>query len=237
MKAKMLIITAAIAVLVSPVTSAQDEPFDPREAVKKISEGFDAVLESLNEMSTSEAQENGEEIVEDIDSLLESMKGAQDDIVNNIDELIRNQKLQSSNSSSSSGSSSQQQQKPNQSGKPQNQQNGGKQRDRNQEDGENQTPGEKDGEPKNEPGGKPGEGGEPKGQETGQKPEQGKNGRKPHEKPTEIYRQILAAGGWGYLTVAMSQRLIESNFRDWFPDYDREIRDYLKSLSGARRRR
>lgn len=228
-----LMLIAAVLCLSAPAVQAQDEPFDPREAVKKISEGFDTILESLNEMSATDASVSGSEVVDNIDKLLDSMKAAQDDVVKNIDDLIRNQKRQNSNSSSSSGSSKGQP-KQGSSGQPQGKQGGGKKRDRNQSDGEGKKPGDQK---KEEAGKKPGEDGEPQGEKSTEKSEQTNGGRRPSDKPQEVYRQILEAGGWGYLPDEMKQRLIESNFRDWFPDYDREIRDYLKSLSGSRRRR
>ena len=55
---------AAVLCLSAPVAQAQDEPFDPREAVKKISEGFDTILESLNEMSATDASATGGEVVD-----------------------------------------------------------------------------------------------------------------------------------------------------------------------------
>ena len=228
-----LMLIAAVLCLTAPTVQAQDEPFDPREAVKKISEGFDTILESLNEMSATDASTSGDEVVDNIDKLLDSMKTAQDDVVKNIDNLIRNQEQQKSNSSSSSGSSKGQP-KQGSSNKPQGNQDGGKKRDRNQSEGEGEKSG---GQKKEEDGQKPGEDGEPQGEKSTEKSEQTNDGRRPSDKPKEVYRQILEAGGWGYLPDEMKQRLIESNFRDWFPDYDREIRDYLKSLSGSRRRR
>ncbi|MEZ6195705.1 MAG: hypothetical protein R3F20_08245 [Planctomycetota bacterium] len=250
---------ALLATLFASPLRAQEEEFDPREAIKKIQKELDQIVENLAELSSRKIDpEAGDRVVSDIDELLRDLSSSQAGVVQNIDEILAKMKSRESKNSSSNSSQSQSQSQSNsqsqsgsssQSGsesgsrggsKPQDRNAGGR-RDRNEgnqgrKEGQGQPQGKKPGE---EPGGKPeseggkpqGGEGDPKGGENAQDNQQSNSGRKAPGSGSERVDPEFDRQGWGYLPSEVRQLLIEKNFRDYFPDYDREIADYLKSIN------
>lgn len=220
-----IVAIALIAIVVMPLYSAaQDEgQFDPKKAVKQIKDDLESVLEDLSSLNGGEVDpKKGKEIVDQMDELLKQMKGSQDRIVDNIDQLIKNMKK----NPSGSPSQKQQDQKPKQDQKPQKSQD---KRDRNQKpkDGERDQPKDKKGE-KPEGQSKPGD------QESQKKPKQGTQKKKAPDSGVEKVPFTPDTEQWGNLPAETRQLLIEKNFRNFFPDYHKEINDYLKSLNRKR---
>lgn len=253
------LITCAFVLGLGPSAFAQEEEFDPRKAVEEIQKDLDAIVEGLAELGTKTVNpEAGERVVENVDKLLEDLQKSQSRVVNNIDSVLKNMKSSKSSSSSSSSSSSQSQsQSQSQSGQQSGQQRPSGRQDRNQgREGrrENQSGNQPQGSQKPQ-GGKPeeegseGEQGGKDGEQEGQKPEgsqgkpkggenqkssQSKAGRQAPGSGRDVVAPLRDREGWGYLPNEVRQLLIEKNFRDYFPDYEREISDYLKSLNKRR---
>lgn len=218
----VLIAALAFVLTTSQSLSAQEgEEFDPRAVIKQINKDFETILQSMSGLTGTSSAEEQRRVVEQIDELIDSMQKSQGDVVNRIEELIKNMK-QSQSSSQSSSNQQRQNKNKNQ-----------KQRGNQQRRDRNQGPQNKEraGQPKNQPRGE----NEPRdsSEESGT-PEQSRRGRKPPKSDEELYRQILEQGQWGDLPPEARQKLINTNFRDWFPDYEREIGLYLKSLSRKR---
>ncbi|MFT7618628.1 MAG: hypothetical protein ACI97A_002275 [Planctomycetota bacterium] len=214
-----MVALALIAVVVLPVVSfAQDEgEFDPKKAVKEIKEDLDSVLEDLSSLNGGEVDpEKGKDIVNQMDELLKQMKGSQSRIVDNIDNLIKNMKK---NPSGSPSQGEQDKKKKDQKKKEQ------EKRDRN----EKPKDGERD-EPKDQKGNKPQGEQKPDGQDPQKDPKQGKQKKKAPESGVKKVPVTQDSENWGNLPAETRQLLIEKNFRDYFPDYHKEINDYLKSL-------
>lgn len=208
--------------------AAQDggeEGPDEREIVKQIKKDLDTLVEDLAKLASGETSGDGERVVDNIDKLLEGMGGSGDRVVGNIDELLKKMKKQQSQSSGGGGGGKS---NPKPGGK---QQQPGKRRDRNQQ-GEK---GQKD-EPQQgkKPGEKPDGQGEPKGGDDERTPKQGKDPRKPPESAQERVPFLDDREVWGTLPPEVRQILIESSYRDYFPEYEREISEYMKSLNRRR---
>ena len=222
----MMLLLVAFAAPASLAQEETEEEFDPKKVVKQIQEDLDSIIESMAELSGQVSSERGKKVVENIDKLLEGMQGAQSSVVGQIDKLIDNLKMQQSRQNSSSGGG--QQQNKSGKGKGKNQQRPQSRRDRNQREGERQ---------REQNGSKPQKDGkDPKsGQESSGTPKQKQGDKSPDSqaKNANLPRQ---AGEWGFLPPEMRQALIENNFREYFPNYEKEIRDYLKSLNRRRRR-
>lgn len=230
---------ALVAILFGTVTtrvSAQEpDEFNAEEVVKKINEDLEKILKDMSTLSGAGAAETGERVVENIDKLLEQMQKSQGDVVKNIDELIKNIKT----SPSGSGGSGQQQsqKKPQKSGKQ-----GSKQQvDRNQAEGQKDRKegGQKKEDEKKQGGSEPkpgeekkdGEGDPESAEKSDGEKSQSREGRRMKDRnPEKVdHNQVLEA--WGFYPNEVKQKLIEGNFRDFFPNYEREISEYLKSLN------
>lgn len=218
-----LAVAAAAFHLAAPACAQDggDERSEMRKIVKQIKEDLDTLVEDLARLSTGEGKDEGDRVVKNIDELLEGMGGSGDRIVSNIDELLAKMKKQSSSSSGGGGGKS----KP--SG--QRKQRPGQRRDRNQQGEKDQhdqphgkKPDEQDGNSK------------PNGGEDERMPKQGKDPRKPPESDEERVPFLDDREVWGTLPPEVRQILIESSYRDYFPEYEREISDYLKSLNRRR---
>ena len=220
---------AAIFLLALPA-SAQDggEEPDERETVKQIKKDLDTLVEDLAKIATGGAAEKGDRVVDNIDKLLKNMGGSGgsgDRVVDNIDELLKQMKMQQSQSGGGGG---QGQQKP----KPgEGQQRPSQRRDRNQK-GEQGQDGPKDGQQQQK---KPdGEGDQPTAGDDTRDPKQGKNPRKPPGSREERVPFLDDREVWGTLPPEVKQILIESSYREYYPEYERDISEYLKSLNRRR---
>ncbi len=227
------LITMALTFLVFALSAqAQDEAdFDPRAAIKQIKKDLDTIVEDLAELSGSNLDsEKGERVVENIDKLLQGMQESQDRVVSSFDDLIQKMKSKKSKSSSSSSSKGKQQSNSKGSKSKGKSPKKGSRRDRNKERQSGKGKPESKGE--EEKGSKPGEDGEPKDSQQGDGDLRNtKTGRKSPKSGREETPVQIDAKGWGHLPAEVRQLLIDKNFRDYFPDYEREISDYLKSLN------
>ena len=225
MKALTTATLAIMALAIStPTVGAQDEgEIDPREIVKQIQKDLDELVDSYAKLAGDESGA-GEKVVENIDKLLEGLDANQKDVVKSIDELLKNMKQSQSSSGGGGGQSSSSKGKG-KNGKP-------KARDRNKD------PNEKPGQGKPKPKGKKPDGGKkPNGPEKSQdRPGQKKSGQRPPGSKKEKVPFIDDRVSWGKLPPETQQLLIENNFRDYFPDYDKAISDYLKSLNRRRKK-
>ena len=214
-----LAVLALTIVTSAPLLAQEEEKFDRAEAIKKIKTDLDKAVETLAELSgTGLNGEAGKRAVENIDKLLDGMQSSQGQIVDNIDQLIRNMK-QSKSKSKGKGKESK-----SSKSKPKNNQSQQK-RNRNQKPQDKKREGKKD-QPKN--------GEKPEGGEEDKEPKQGKQPRKAPGADEEKVPIIDDSQAWGMLPPEVRQLLIENNFRDYFPDYQKEIADYLKSLNRRR---
>ena len=220
MKTRIVIALVCAAVLAPGALAQEGEEFDPRKVIKEIQEDLSSLVDEYAALSSGKSVgESGKRIVDNIDKLLEGIQNSQDRIVDNIDEIIKQKKK---SSSSSSSSSQQQQQQQQQQGKPQS-------RDRNQQQKDRQRN-------QRQQGKKPDGEQQPKGSEhESQRPEQSKGGRKAPGSKEERVPFVDDANRWGLLPPETRQLLIENNFREYFPDYQREISDYLRSLNRKKR--
>ncbi len=223
--------TATLAVMAlaaaTPTVWAQDEAeVDPREIVKEIQKDLDELVDSYAKLAGDESKA-GEKVVENIDKLLEGLDANQKDVINSINELLKN--INQNQSSSSGGGGSQ---NSSSKGKGKGKNSKPRARDRNKD------PKEKPGQGKPKPKGKKNDGSrKPDGPEksrdqAGQK----KDGKRPPGQREEKVPFIDDRVSWGKLPPETQQLLIENNFRDYFPDYDKAISDYLKSLNRRRKK-
>ncbi|MCB9831315.1 MAG: hypothetical protein H6807_02490 [Planctomycetes bacterium] len=222
----LVLVLALFALLVPATRGLAQEEFDPREAIKEIKKDMARLREDFARLQGDTSTEKAERVIENIDKLLEGLQNSQSGVIGKIDELIRNQKLQDSSSSSS--------QDP-QQGKQKSQGNQGKgqkqpkpqSRDHNQKPGDQKRDEPQDGESK-EPGD------QPTGKENHDKPEQSERNLKQPDSGTEVVPVIQDAEVWGRLPPEVRQLLIERNYRDYYPNYEKEIADYLKALNRKR---
>lgn len=228
-----------LASLVVAPLAAQQGPEEERakELVRQINEDLEQIIKDLSTLSGRQGAEAGDRVVENIEKLLEGLSGNQSDVVKNIDELVKQIKTKSGGSGESNSN------QPPKDGKPQGQKSGkqpknGRKSDKNKGEGDKerggQKPEEKGGEKESQ--GKPEKqgDGDPEGGENPKDPKQARSGRKPRDKDPEINKQDPILDAWGFLPDEMRQKLIEGNFRDYFPNYEREIGEYLKSLQKKR---
>lgn len=222
----LLLAWAALFALALPLP-AQDggEEPDEREIVKQIKKDLDTLVEDLAKIATGGAVEKGDRVVENIDKLLKDMGGSGDRVVDNIDELLKQMKMQQSQSSGGGGQGQQQ------SKSGQGQQRPSQRRDRNQKGEQGQKDGPQEGQQPQQPNG---EGDQPKGGEDTRDPKQGKDPRKPPESQEERVPFLDDREVWGTLPPEVKQILIESSYREYYPEYERDISEYLKSLNRRR---
>ncbi len=220
---------AALAILVlagaAPIARAQDETeIDPREIVKEIQKDLDELVDAYAKLAGDDSAA-GEKVVTNIDKLLEGLDSNQKDVIKSINELLKNMKQNESSSGGGGGQSSSSKGKGKSGGKP-------KARDRNKD------PKEKPGQGKpQQKGKKPSGNQQPDGPEKSQdRPGQKKSGQRPPNSGEEKIPFIDDRVSWGKLPPETQQLLIENNFRDYFPDYDKAISDYLKSLNRRRKK-
>ncbi len=207
----------------SPVLVAQDDDsFDQKKAIKQIKADLDKVLQDLSSLSSDKVDpKTGKHAVDQMDELLKNMKNSQGRIVTNIDDLIKNMKMDPSSSPSDQPNDSQQ--KSQQQKKDKNKQD---KRDRNKKPEESKRD-----QKENQDGKKPK--GKKKPGADDQEKKKNKNGKvpqKPEDSGEEKIPVIQDSESWGHLPSEVRQLLIEKNYRDYFPNYGDEISDYLKSL-------
>ncbi|MCA9320011.1 MAG: hypothetical protein KDB53_04715 [Planctomycetes bacterium] len=228
MRAPQLILSFCGLTLFVGMLPAQGAPDDEsKKIVQQIQKDLESLVDEYAKLSGNDSlAETGERVKNNIDKLLDGLDQQQNRVMSNIDQLIEQQKQQSSSSSGGEGQSKGQ-------SKPQSK---GEKRDRNQEpkDGKDGKDGKQGGEKKPQP--KPGQSDPKSGEKSGQDPEQANNGRKtPGGEAEQRIDVVDDSLYWAGLPPETKQFLIENNFREYFPDYEREISEYLKSLNRKKR--
>ena len=228
---RLFMMFAICAATLSSGICAQEGTTDPTELMRQIKRNLQKIEDELNRIRTAPSGSDAGAREKDI----ETLKRRQDQVVKDIDEIIKQMKQQSGGGSSDesppppdskSKEDSQSGQKP-------------KSRDRNKSQ---QDQG------KQPQGGKKPQGGQKKDGETGKKPQGGKEdnsqpnsgkpenqkGSQPPQDPRRRLQQVDVNEVWGILPPEIRQKLIDRNFGEFTPEYEDEVREYIKKVSTGR---
>lgn len=248
---RILMMIAVSAAALTTGGFAQEGSADPEELMRQIKRNLQKIEDELNRMKSSPASTDAAAREKD----METLKRRQDQVVQDIDDIIKQMK----NSSCDNPSESSAEPPPN--SKPKNSQSGQKpkSRDRNKSE-QGQKP--KDGK-QPQSGDKPKGGQKPKDGETGKKPSDGskkdgegkpqdpngktednaqknsgnpenRKGPLPLQDPRRRIQQVDVNEVWGILPPEIRQKLVDRNFGEFTPEYEDEVRDYLKKVSTGR---
>lgn len=244
------LLAAALACFALPCRAQETggDEVDPAELMRQIRRNLMKIEDELHRVRSAAAGEASESVRKDMDKLAETLKRRQEQVTKDIDEIVKQLKA----SQSGSGSGSSQSQSQSKGGKSSQSKSGGSQsKDRNKSEGGKRNPGQDgkegekpegsedgDGKEKKKPdGGKP-EQGDAKG---GKEPQGGKedNARKggpgenrPGPNPADPKARRVTHAQlneiWGRLPKEQRQKLTDRNFEDFTPEYEEEIKEYLR---------
>lgn len=219
---------------------AQEGATDPQELMRQVKRNLQKIEDELNRMKATPSE--GAPDAASRAAELDKLKRRQEQVVKDIDKIIEQMKQQGGGGGSSSDD-----QKQDDSGKSGKEQSKSKpkSRDRNksQKDGQDQQA-------KNDkkPGGDKKEGGDKKDGESGKKPDGGKEdnskkdgskpenakGPAPQQDPRKRAQHVDVNEIWGVLPPELRQKLVDRNFGEFTPEYEDEVREYLKKVSSGR---
>lgn len=219
---KTLILGMAALALSAPHALSQGLPPEVTDLIRQIRRNMIETERSIDQVESEATTENATAAKKRLDELLKKLDQGGKQITNDIDEVIK--KIPrggggggggGGQSSSSSGSDSQGQ---DQSGS----------KDRNQRD-------DSGGQPEGESKGQQQQNGG--GDSNGENPEGGENrpGRRKPEDRTEVVPSPDDAQRWGFLPEELRQRLLDRNFREFTPEYQRELRNYFRRTFNPKR--
>lgn len=226
---RLIALAATLALCFGAALRAQDPADDegavnPADLARQIRRNMLKIEEDLGKAGTHDPT-RGDQVRKDLEKLLDGMKNRQDQVVKDIDDIVKQLKTSSCSSGKSGSSDSNQNQKQS------------KKRDRNQSD-------QKSGKPRdpNKP-----EQGKEKGEQPQDKKGAGKedNSRKdqnsgenvegdPRERPgPEKAAHINLNEIWGNLPPELRQKLVDRNFDDFTPEYKAQIDEYFKKTGST----
>lgn len=217
-------LTLALTFLATPL-AAQGGPggglqAELTELVRQIRRNMLETEKSIDKVETEAASAGDQATREKLDELVEKLKGGGRQITGDIEELIK--KIPRSGGGGGGGQS------PSSQGDSQSKDQSGS-RDRNQREN---------------PGGQPQGGEQPEGQNQqggaegeGENPRDGRNQR--GDRKPEDRREVVPAPDdaqrWGFLPEELRQRLLDRNFREFTPEYQRELKNYFRRTFSPRR--
>ena len=241
----LLLAAFACCALPCRAQEADGAEVDPAELMRQIRRNLMKIEDELHRVKSAAAGEASEAVRKDMDTLAETLKRRQEQVTKDIDEIVKQLKA----SQSGSGSGSSQSQSQSKGGKSSQSKSGGKQsKDRNQSEGAKKNPGKEGGkpdrpedgegqEPQKPEGGKPEQGDaksgkEPQGgkEDNARKGAPGENRPGPNPADPKARRVVHAQLNeiWGRLPKEQRQKLTDRNFEDFTPEYEEEIKEYLR---------
>jgi len=200
--------------VIAPALPAQGgEEVDIKELIKQIRRNMMEVEKEIDRVESEAASDQAARAKENLDKLVESMKGRSDQIASDIDEIIKNMKPgqgkgQGQGQGQSKGKGKSQ-------GKP-------KSRDGNRRENEGQRPQNSDGQPR--------DGSDEDNTEKDQAGGRNKDGNKKPEPKRVRVPVNWDEERWGHLPPELRQRLIDRNFKDFTPPYAQELKEYYKKI-------
>ena len=210
---------------------AQEGAADPQELMRQVKRNLQKIEDELNRMKATPGDGAVDASARAAD--LDKLKRRQDQVVKDIDKIIEQMKQQGGGGGSSddqkqndSDKSGKEQSKPNSRDRNKSQKN-----DKDQQSKSDKKPGgdKKDGESSKKPDG----GKEDGGKKNADKPENAK-GPSPQQDPRKRTQHVDVNEIWGILPPEMRQKLVDRNFGEFTPEYEDEVRQYLKKVSSGR---
>jgi len=200
----------------------------PVELARQIRRNMLKIEDDLAKAGTHDAA-RGEQIKEDLEKLLDSMKQRQDQVIKDIDEIVKQIKIGNCSSGKQSERDSNENQKNSRARDRNQSQKQGKPRDQNQakKPGGKQNP--KDGK---QPQNKKGSGAEDNSQKD-QDPGENAQGDPRGEPKQEKFARVDLNEIWGNLPPELRQKLIDRNFDDFTPEYTEQIKEYFQKTGST----
>jgi hypothetical protein len=198
---------------------------DPAELAKQIRRNMQKIEEDLSQAGTHDAT-RGEQVRKDLEKLVEGMKQRQDQVIKDIDDIVKQFKSCSGGSGSRDSNENQKQSRARD--RNQSQQQKPKPRDGNKDEQQTGKQKPKNGQKPQKKGGGA-EDNRPKPLDEGQNtPGDPRDEMRP-EKVAHVNLNEI----WGNLPPELRQKLVDRNFDDFTPEYKEQISEYFKKTSGA----
>lgn len=231
MSLSRITLAVGLVALFLPITPAQGQ--DPQaqmaevqELVRQIRRNMVEAEREVDRTQAEAAKEASDTSKKKIEELIEQLKGRGGQITKDIDEVI--EKLPRGGGGGGGGGGQQQQSQGSQG-----QQDQSGSRDRNQRENEGQDGQQNQNQNQNQNN----QQNQGNNDSNGENPNSGANnrGNRPQQPPTENIQAPDDAERWGFLPKELRQRLIDRNYREFTPEYQREIKNYFRRLSKPRR--
>jgi len=188
---------------------SEEEQVDIQELVRQIRRNMVDIEKEIDRVEAESSKEASEKAQQNIQKLVDSLKGRGSQITTDIDEIIKNLKANGGGSGSCNNPS----QSKSQGNKPQS-------RNRNQRQNQGDQP--QDGKPQNGQ----------KENNTAEDQPGGRNQRgKRKSKPEKVKIPVnWDKERWGHLPAELRQLLIDRNFKTIAPTYEQALREYYKRI-------